>query len=41
MEKDDFDTTEENTIEEDLKNLKIEIENKCEGTIIFIRYIIF
>jgi hypothetical protein len=38
MEKDDLDIVEENTIEEDLKNLKIEIENKCEGNIIFTRY---
>jgi hypothetical protein len=31
MEKDELDNIEENTLEADFKNLKIEIENKCEG----------
>ena len=35
MEKDEFDNIEENTLEEDLKNLKIEIENKNESIFIF------
>lgn len=35
MEKDEFDNIEENTLEEDFKNLKIEIENKYDSKFIF------
>lgn len=41
MEKDELDLIDENTLEEDLKNVKLEIENKCEGISIFIRFFIF
>jgi hypothetical protein len=41
MEKDELDLMDENILEEGLKNIKLEIENKCEGILFLIRFFIF